>query len=192
MTCTSNIILKAAHNLEGIVSISELMDKSGLSEKQVLNAATTLAKHGLLRRHGQGLYTITPAGKTAIAAAVEIKGGSKKGPRNKRTASPFRQQLWQVIRMEKKGTIGDFLALILEADDDQDRAYRAAHKYIKPLCHAGYMVILPVSRKRGGKTFNRYALAHDAGPHAPIIRKTGDELYDPNNGQTVSWKGGAA
>jgi predicted transcriptional regulator len=194
MTWTSNIILRALAQQGGMTTIDLLVQATGMTVKQITNAADVLAGHGLLKRRGASTYTITEAGSSAIATDAEIKSGPKGPTGVKRNPSAFRKQLWQVIRMEKKGTIGDFLELILESNDDRDKAHTNAYKYILALLRAGYMAKLPLKRQEGGKSQQRYVLRIDSGPHAPIARKVAPELFDPNTGKAVPYavkRGGA-
>lgn len=185
MTWVSNIILRALSLLGETATIEQLSIVTGLTEMQISNAATVLATHGLIRRPGKCVYEITDAGTTAIATDKEIKRGPKGPVGVKHRKSSFRKQLWQVIRMEKKGTTGDFISLICESGDNHKSAYSSAQQYINALCRAGYMTTLPVPRKQGNKRYQRYVLRIDSGPHPPIVRRVAPEMFDPNTGQTV-------
>lgn len=191
MTWPSNRILRVLHVLGMAATARQIASETGYTLEQVWDACETLVDRGLATRPQRGSYAITEAGQNAIASGQEINSG-RTGPRGPgiRTGT-FRERLWKVMRIERKNTIGGWLALILADGEDQAKATENAQKYIRILCLAGYMAKLPGKQQGTALTsngFNRYLLAVNNGPLAPITRR-GGILYDPNSGESMQIPG---
>ncbi|BDV42408.1 hypothetical protein GURASL_13310 [Geotalea uraniireducens] len=188
MTWPANKILRVLASLGVAATAQEITAATGMTLDQVWDACDTLVKNRLASRQDRGVYLITAAGTAALVDGKEIKSGPKgpTGPKVKR--GTFRERLWQAIRKERKGTIGNFLSLALLDGEDENKATENAQKYLCVLCQAGYMSRLP-GKQRGtalcSNGFTRYILVINSGPLAPVARRVQRQLYDPNTGNTV-------
>lgn len=193
MTWTANKILRALAQLTGPATALQIAAATGLTTEQVWDACDTLVVNKLASRIERGVYQLTVAGRAAFEGGKEIKGGPKGPTAPKIFRGTFRERLWQAIRKERKGTIGNFLSLVLQDGDDEKTATDNAQKYICGLCRAGYMQRLP-GKQRGtlltSNGFNRYLLIVNSGPLAPMIKRSHRQLHDPNTGATIDFREG--
>lgn len=191
MTWPANKILRVLAALGVAATAQTIADATGMTIEQVWDACDTLVKNKLAIRKERGVYLITDAGSAALADGKEVKPGPKgpTGPKVRR--GTLRERLWRAIRKERKGTIGNFLSLVLQDGEDEDKATENAQKYICILCQAGYMQRLP-GKQQGtalcSNGFTRYILVVNNGPLAPVVRRVQRQLYDPNTGKTVELK----
>lgn len=171
-------------------SVPELARTTGLSLEQVSRSACILVRRKLAIREVVGMYRISEAGIEAIASGKSIASGPQAPLAGiKVIRDSFRQRLWRAIRLERKGTIGDFVGLILGPTEDEAKATANAQHYILNLCRAGYMVRLPGKAAGTAPTspgFGRYLMVNDTGPLAPAFRRAGGRhLYDANTGDKI-------
>ena len=191
----ANKILTVLNQREGSLTTQEIADLTGLKQHQVVNSTDVLVKNKLAYRVERGVFTITLAGRSAIAVGTECKSGPRGavGHRALRRIS-FRQRLWNALRIEQKGTQGHIVSLILQEDEREETALAGAKKYFSILCQAGYLAKLPGRAQGTAPTSNgyqRYLLVENTGPLAPRLCTDPRYLYDPNTGQTVALKRGA-
>ncbi len=191
MTWPANRILRVLAALGAAATVQQIADATGLTAGQVWDACDTLVRNKLATRQDRGIYVITAAGVAAFADGKTIKCGPKgpTGPKVKR--GTLRERLWRAIRKERKGTIGNFLSLVLQDGDNETKAIENAQKFICVLCQAGYMTRLPGKQQGTALSstgFTRYILVVNNGPLAPVIRRVQRQLYDPNTGETVELK----
>lgn len=192
MTWPANKILRVLHALGKAATAQIISEATGLSLAQVWDACDTLVKNKLAVRRERGVYRITDAGTAAIVEGKEVTSGPKGPTGPKVRHGTFRERLWKAIRIERKGTVGNFLSLVLRDGEDEDKAADNAQKYVCALCQAGYMTRLP-GRQQGSRVnsngFTRYLLVVNNGPLAPVVRRKQGQIYDPNTGETIELKG---
>lgn len=172
----------------GCLTVNELVCATGLTRRPVSDAAAKLIRDDLVERVERGCFRISAAGKAARAnGSVTFRPGPK-GPmaRTRPVAGSFRAKAWGAMRLRQKFTVAD---LVTRARTDDDRMpENNATYYLRGLAAAGYVRVLPL-REPGHKPtsngFRRYALIRDTGPLAPVIRKGGTEVYDPNTGEVT-------
>lgn len=96
--------------------------------------------------------------------------------------APALQRVWQSMRIHRRFTAPDLMTTA-EAGET------AVHKYLKALHAAGYLRLAQprVSGRPG--SFDLWALVRDSGPLAPIRRRDGSGVFDPNTQQVWSLQG---
>lgn len=195
MPWPGNRILNTLQLLDRSASAQEIATATSLDIDQVWKSCETLVKNKLITRPERGVYRITEAGKAAITHGKGCMPGPKAptGPVSRRR-NTFTQRLWNALRIEQKGTIGGFVSMILQEDEDEQAAMTAAQKYICALCRANYMVRLP-GRSRGtavtSNGYVRYLLVVNSGPKAPMVRRIEKSIFDPNVDQVVPFTEGS-
>ena len=157
--------------------------------KRVVRSIDVLRRRDLVERLEPGLYRLTPAGETTRADGVRIASGPRKphSGRAKKKA-PFRDALWNALRLEEATTVADLLSLIPEHVHGRDPRSNA-YAYLRRLIDAHYVIELP-SREAGtamtSNGFKRYRLIRNTGPHAPHWSGKAAALIDPNIQQEVA------
>lgn len=98
---------------------------------------------------------------------------------SQRSTAPALQKVWQSMRILRTRFDSSSLQTTAEAGKT------AVEKYLKALHQAGYLrLVTPRVNGRPGSR-NLFALVRDSGPTAPIRRKHGGAVYDPNTG--ITW-----
>ncbi|MDR2220985.1 MAG: hypothetical protein LBE24_10490 [Methylobacillus sp.] len=163
------------------ITEARMIEITGLTAKQVENAALKLRKHGLMTKTGKGCHKLTDAGREATAASVKLRSGPREWTAPKINKDTLRVRVWRAIRIRRKFSIPDIEMLVAKGGE-KDIASNIG-KYIRVLVKAGYLVELP--RREAGTAltsngFKRWWLRdeNDTGPQAPVWRKT--SVYDPN------------
>lgn len=165
------------------VTIGALGEKLGDKNRRVARSMEALRRRGLVERLEDGLYKLTPAGEETRALGIKLKSGPN-GPHTGIVAkpAPFREALWQALRMSDGATtIPDLLSLIPEHLHSNDRTN--ARKYIGRLIDAGYVVALSHRDPGTAPTsngFKRYRLINNTGPKMPFWSLKHKRLIDPN------------
>lgn len=185
MTWTSQHLLNAVVLAapEDCITEARMVELTGLTEKCVENCARRLRKAGFLYREDRDCYRLTVAGHEAVRAGARIVSGPK-GPQQsgQRGRDPgLRQRVWNVLRMGRKVTLDDILLLVLQGGE-RDPASNVG-KYLRALARAGYAHRYAMRETPGRLTSNgaiRWLLVRDTGPLAPLLKRTGDRLYDRN------------
>lgn len=186
----SNKILQTLQGLNRPVRAHEISETTGLTLAQVHDAGETLVRNKLAQRKDRGVYIITTAGIAAIAEGRELASGPKGPGAAKVRKDSFRTRLWRALRIERKGTIGNIVGMILQPGENEAKAIDNAQKYFYQLCRARYVTRLPGRDKVSATALTsngyvRYLLVVDNGPQAPVIRKQKGCLYDPNTKESV-------
>jgi hypothetical protein len=162
---------------------ADMAKVTGLTAKQVADAANNLRRHGFITRSARGCHALTPAGRTALEEGAKLRSGPK-GPQasgHRRRAPGHRARVWTALRTGKKLTVDDILMRIVDGNERDPRSN--VLKYVKALARAGYVQAMPQRERPLNPTSNgcrRWLLITDTGPEAPIHRVTRDTLYDPN------------
>lgn len=183
MPWTTETLLKAILAApDDCITISRMMDATGLRERQVTSAALRLRKGGFIIRNKAGCHHLTDAGRAAIEEGVRLRSGPK-GPQQfgQRSRNPgLRQRVWNVLRMGKKVTMDDIVMLTVVGGERDP--YCNVRKYVSALKRAGYVVVMAnrEATTRPGAGCQRLWLVSDTGPIAPVWRQSRASLFDPN------------
>ena len=185
MPSPANQILQALQTAGEAVHVQQIAAATGLSLEQVSRSACILHRRKLATREAIGVYLISDAGVEAISRGKAVSSGPQAPLTGISVVSgTFRQRLWRAIRLEKKGTIGDFVGMVLGPEEDEAKAMQNAQHYILTLCRVKYMTKLPGKAAGTSPTspgYGRYLLLEDTGTKAPAVRRAGGRhLYDPN------------
>lgn len=177
------------------ITEARMVEITGLSAKQVEQAALKLRKHGLLEKTGQGCHILTDAGREAAAAGKKLRSGPNGTHTGKRVhKDSLRVRAWRAMRIRRKFSIPDLCMLVAEGGERDIESN--VGKYVRALVKAGYLVEMP--RREAGTAltsngFKRWWLVDDkdTGPLAPVWRVAAGEVYDPNTDTTISISGEA-
>jgi len=174
-----------------------LVELTGLTPKQVENAAQVLCRNGLLERTGQGCHTLTSAGKAALKSGAEIHSGPRGSqPGHRIWKDTLRIRVWRAMRIRRKFTVTDLAMLVADGSERGDITSNV-QKYVRALAKAGYLIELP-KREKGaamtGKGYKRWWLQddQDTGPQAPVWSADKKTVFDPNTLETHDISGVAA
>ncbi|MDD5176794.1 MAG: hypothetical protein PHQ05_10270 [Sterolibacterium sp.] len=154
---------------------------TGLTAKQIENAANNLRKHGFIQRSNKGCHTLTAAGRKALEEGAKLRGGPKGPQPVRKVARGLRQRAWNALRTCKKLTVDDIVMRVV--DGGERDAYGNIRQYVRALSLAGYVRAMPVREPALNLTSNgckRWLLINDTGPEAPVWRAAHKTLYDPN------------
>ncbi len=190
---TSQAVLDALKEIEGdVVVLAELVTATGLTARQTADACTTLVAHEILKRvcyaNGNvkpGQFEISEAGRLAIANGVTLTSGPREAHGKPRvTSGTTRERIWRLLRIRKRLSVPETVALLSDAGDDTTRLTATVQKYLRVLRRAGYLADM---RREPGTAltsngFKRYILVRDSGPAAPTLRRGRNSMYDPNDG----------
>lgn len=105
----------------------------------------------------------------------------QKSPRTK--CIGLRARVWWVIRNRKRVTIEDLLRTL--ADGSEREAYGNVRQYLKGLSRVGILDAAGERKEDGKPTSNGlkvYRLANDVGHKAPVLKRGGKSVFDPNSG----------
>ena len=175
----------------GCLTVEELSDRTGIRRNKVSDYCCRLRTAGLVTRPRTGCYKLTEAGIEARDAGKAVTSGPN-GPhtgRRKPVQGTMRQKIWTALRIKRKATVPDLLAIM--GFSDPGKAANNVHQYLRRLRLGGYVTITPVKEPGThpySPGFNRYFLVKDTGPEAPVYsHKKGKEehLFDPNTGEEV-------
>lgn len=92
----------------------------------------------------------------------------------RRSGQDVRQRVWTAMRIFKI-----FTAVQIQATADVHR-YNL-YKYLKALQRSGYLIAHRPKRNGFPGGHAVWRLARDSGPSAPIVRREGNGVYDPNH-----------
>ena len=168
------------------VTETRLAELTNLTPKQVENACQNLRRHGFIRRNGKGCHRLTPAGKDAAEAGLQIRSGPN-GPQAtgiRRRDAGMRQRAWTALAMRKPMTVDDIVMRASMGDERDPRGN--LYKYLRALQRAGYLMEMPLREKPLNSTSNgckRWVLVRYNGPVCPVVRDSRRAVYDPNNQQ---------
>lgn len=188
-TSHSRLVLERLINGE-CWDLDELTAHSGLTRRQVVDAAGRLIRDDLAERVERGCYQATDAGVLAWQRGDRLTSGPRESREVRRTRrEALNTRLWAALRLERKSCIPDLLVKAVRGGE-RDAAHNAA-RYLRALRRAGYVRELPGRAPGSAPTSNghkRYALLVDSGPLAPVARRDG--LYDPNRKELIPWPTG--
>lgn len=101
------------------------------------------------------------------------------GAYSTRAQAPGLQRLWQGMRILRRFTVVDLVA-VAEVGES------ATGKYVRALARAGFVRLVRALQSGLAGSRNVWQLVRGAdSPTAPIVRKDGSGVYDPNTG--VAW-----
>ena len=158
-----------------------------IARRQLVNGACRLVERGLVERVERGCFQLTAEGAAFKAAGGVIKSGPRGPmPRTNPVRGGLNTRLWRAMRLKGKFTIPALLEL---AARDEKNPQSAAGRYVRLLERAGYLHRLP--RREAGTSltsngFIRWALIRDTGTNPPMLRRGGQEIYDPNTGEVMN------
>jgi hypothetical protein len=135
----------------------------------------------LVARDAEAVLSLTERGRafllegeTYIRPALASQTGTRRP-----VADTFRQRAWTAMRLSQRFTTGSIV--LLAARPDETYAHDNLRRYLMALCRAGYCAQLP-KRTQGGGNPAVWKIIDDTGPHAPVLRKRGTTMFDPNLG----------
>lgn len=171
------------------ITEARMVELTGLTAKQVEQAALKLRKHELLEKTGQGCHKLTDSGREAAAAGTTLRSGPRRWTGPKVHKESLRLRVWRAIRIRRKFSIPDLEMLVAEGGEKDITSNIG--KYIRALEKAGYLVKMAKREAGTAPTSNghiRYWLQDekDTGPLAPIWRVANGTVYDPNTEQEIS------
>jgi len=94
---------------------------------------------------------------------------------------PLRARVWRLLRIRRKLTTAEAVALLCDGGDGAQTLRRArgvVQRYLRYLHLAGYLAQVQQPDARSGK---RYVLVRDSGPGVPLYQRP-NMVYDPNDG----------
>lgn len=96
--------------------------------------------------------------------------------------APMLQRVWQSMRIMRQFSRSDLVATA-------EAGVTGVERYVRALLGAGYVRLVQarVSGRPGSR--DRFALVRDSGPLAPIARRDGSGVFDPNTQQAWSPSG---
>ena len=105
-------------------------------------------------------------------------------PRKQRIVhGTLRQKAWRAMQIKGKFTLSDLVRNVVTPADKAINPRNNLGRYIAGLTRVGVLVELkrravPTSRTSNGE--KRWMLVRDLGRQAPVVRKDGSSVYDPN------------
>jgi hypothetical protein len=157
---------------------AKLAAATGLTTAQIAVAAGQLIRRNLVERAEAGCFRLTAEGVQARRDGFRPQRGVPIDGIGKNQRSSLRIRLWRAMRLKQKFTVADLLRL---ASRDEKSARSNTQHYLADLNAAGFLRRLPPVR---GSNAARYALIRDAGPEAPVVRRTRGDVWDPNGRQS--------
>lgn len=174
------------------ITLDELENANICSRHQVIQIMSNIVSRGFAERLENGVYRLSIEGKSLKASGkhpVFHSGAFKTYNRNKIVKDCLRNRVWKLIRLQKKFTIDEILAIAKNGDEKDPR--NNIQKYLRALKAAGYILETPKRLKGESNTsngFKQYVLVRDTGNKTPILRPRTNKIYDPNTSETYSWK----
>jgi hypothetical protein len=101
-------------------------------------------------------------------------------------ADTLRQRGWTAMRISGRFTVGSIAVLARRSTDKYPED--ELRRYFRALQRAGYLVLLPTragEAKAGAAAPQQWRLIRDTGPQAPVLRKRGTLMFDPNLSEHV-------
>ena len=100
----------------------------------------------------------------------------------------LRQKAWRAMQIKGKFTLSDLVRNVVTAADKARNPRNNLGRYVAGLTRIGILVELkrraaPTSLTSNGE--KRWTLVRDLGRQAPVMRRDGLSVYDPNSGQTI-------
>lgn len=100
-------------------------------------------------------------------------------------SNTFQARLWRALRIQKKGTLDDFIALAEPGGMKGPRT--TADHYFRALHRCGYLGVMARRRPGTAPTSNGhrvFILIKNTGPRSPRLAKGGKYVRDLNTGET--------
>ncbi|MFV0626132.1 MAG: hypothetical protein ACK5N8_02125 [Alphaproteobacteria bacterium] len=179
------------------ITLDELDSKTTLSRHCIIIAMSKLCSSGFAVRLENGIYKLSKKGKSLKTSeeknkALYFKTGCPAGTKiinRARDKNGFRDRIWKIVRLQRKFTVNDVVAMVSEGNEKDPRSN--VYKYLQALIKIGYVFELPCKAKNDSKLtsngFKVFSLVKDTGHIAPILKLRRKEMYDPNTGETLSW-----
>ncbi|MBF0187907.1 MAG: hypothetical protein HQL50_08265 [Magnetococcales bacterium] len=167
-------------------SLDELDQALTVRRREIVKAAGSLIKRGLLKREARGVYRLTRSGSESLKSGTALRSGPT-GPRSTPTKrrQTLRQRVWRGLRwrgqQNKKSTIRDLVGV---AETGKEKgAQKNAERYLRALERAGYLTKMRIREQGHALTSNgfiRYRLVVDTGREAPTVRQGRQAVFDHN------------
>jgi hypothetical protein len=188
------VIMRALAPVEGgplCLTLDLLTELTALDRHQLTAAVSGLVSRGWVERRERGCYQATVAGVAAVAAGEQPRSGPQgQAPRRGPKRKTLRQRCWNAMRITRKFTAPDLVALA-RRDSDADPNVNI-QKYLLALRKAGIIAPLPKRLKddrRGSNGLVVYLLLINNGPLAPMVLSDGSGVRDPNTNITLPFEG---
>ena len=173
-------------------SNAELQKATGLAQRQIMRAATSLIRRGLIERVSPGVFALTAKGVDAKCEGTPVASGPAGLSRPKAKApapDSLRQRVWNAMPVMGKFSTDDIACVAADAPTEKDQTNVA--RYCRALCQAGFLMELPTRKQGsafGSNGFKRYRLlpSMNTGTVAPTYRNRAQEVYDHNTGKVHS------
>jgi DNA-binding PadR family transcriptional regulator len=176
-TLAQSLLTRLVNDPRGCVTVGEMLDDGyAASAPQLHSVLDTLERRLFVVKHSRGCYEPTADGRAWIAAGLDIQSGQ--GPKPRQIASGTAAMAWAWLRIHRKGTIDDMLAVIATQSGAATRA--TLYRYLAALEKSGH-----IKRLRRGGGHARYLLIGDSGRHAPVYRKASNVVFDANQGLEI-------
>ncbi len=108
-------------------------------------------------------------------------------PRKQRVVhGTLRQKAWRAMQIKGKFTLSDLVRNVVTPADKAKNPRNNLGRYVAGLTRVGILIELkrraaPTSLTSNGE--KRWTLVRDLGRQAPVMRKDGSSVFDPNSGQ---------
>jgi hypothetical protein len=167
-------------------SLCEAADRLPLDPQTAFAIIGRAIALDLVDRDAEGFLGLSERGRKFIVegdTSVRPFIGSPTGARRP-VADTLRQRGWTAMRISGRFTVASIAILARRPTDryPEDELRR----YFRALRSAGYLALLPVRAgdpKAGAAAPQQWRLIRDTGPQAPVLRKRGTLMFDPNLGE---------
>lgn len=173
-------VLECIHS--GATDMDALALALGHAKKVISHATQRLKRRGFITAETPGKYSVTEEGLRWITSGVSIKPGQSLKKRRKTRG--LRARAWWVLRARGAASLVDLLHTL--AGPNAAATANNLGKYLKALHWSGFL--RPQERRQHTGTsgtigYIRYTLVRDNGRLAPVERRKGKEVFDPNTNE---------
>lgn len=160
------------------LTVDEMVERTDYPRRSIADACARLVGRGWVDRLEQGCFTLSAAGRRALASGETITSGPI-GPLTVRARRPrrrtIRDKMWSAIRIAKKFDLA-------RLEEIAGASRTNAQRFVLALARAGFLAEL---RREPGEApssngFKRWLLVDDPGPATPTIKADG-RIWDPNH-----------
>jgi hypothetical protein len=137
----------------------------------------------LVERDVDGLVCLSARGRrlvlegdTSVRPFITSPTGARRP-----VADTLRQRAWTAMRISPRFTVASLTVLARQAKDKYPED--ELRRYLRALLRAGYVALLPARAGEpgaGAAAPKQWRLLRDTGPSAPVLRKRGKLMFDPN------------
>jgi hypothetical protein len=182
----AKLVLRALASGEG--TLAAIAAGTGLTERQVSDAAAKLDWRGLVDRPAPGLYRLTVAGRDAARSGRAPLTTGPKGPSGarRRVADTFRSRAWHSMRIRRAFSAAEVATDAARGEADP---IENVHRYLLQLEGAGYVMKAGPHPRSTPPARRAWRLVRDTGPLAPVWSAAKREMQDDNPRQEERCRG---